>query len=98
MVLLVCLPLTVIKAVGYGALALGRVHPESAALIGFASALAYLAVFFPALLVFEPFAIVASIWYTRRSPYNEPIGRLIVCWLAVMVHTAVLISYLRLGR
>jgi hypothetical protein len=25
-------------------------------------------------------------------------GRLFVCWLAVIVHTAVLISYFRLGR
>jgi hypothetical protein len=98
MVLLVCLPLTAIKAVGYAALELGRVHPESAALIGFAGALAYLAVFFPALFVFEPFAIIASIWSTRRSPYNEPVGGLIACWLAVIVHTAILISYFRLGR
>ena len=97
MVVLVCLPLTVIRAVGYFAFALQRVDPQASALIGFASVLAYLAVFLPALVLFEPFAIIASIWYTRRS-FDEPTGRLLVCWLAVIVHTAVLISYFRLGR
>jgi hypothetical protein len=67
-------------------------------LIGFAAALAYLAVCLPALVLFEPFAIIASIWYTRRRVFAEPTGRLFVCWLAVIVHTAVLISYFRLGR
>ena len=98
MVLLVCLPLTVIKLLGYVALGLQTVDPKFATLVGFASVLAYLAVFFPALLLFEPFAIIASIWYTQRSPDTEPIGRLIVCWLAVIVHSSVLISYIRLGR
>jgi hypothetical protein len=98
MVVVVCLPLTVAKAVGYFALALGRVDHQAAALIGFAGALTYLAVFLPALVLFEPFAIMASIWYTRRRVFDEPAGRLFVCWLAVIVHTAVLISYFRLGR
>ncbi len=52
----------------------------------------------PALLLFEPFAIIASIWYTRQCSFEAPIGRLFVCWLAVIGHTAVLISYFRLGR
>jgi hypothetical protein len=30
--------------------------------------------------------------------FDEPTRRLFVCWLAVIVHMAVLISYLRLGR
>jgi len=98
MVMVVCLPLTVTKAVGYFALALVSVAPRAAVLIGFAAVLAYLAVFLPALVLFEPFAIIASIWYTRRRSFVEPIGRLFVCWLAVIVHTAILISYLRLGR
>jgi hypothetical protein len=98
MVVLVCLPLTVAKAVGYFALALDKVDHQAAALIGFAGALAYLAAFLPALVLFEPFAIVASIWYTHRRVFGEPAGRLFVCWLAVVVHTVVLISYFRLGR
>ena len=98
MVVVVCLPLTVTKAVGYFALALERVEPQAAALIGFAGVLAYLAVFLPALVLFEPFAVIASIWYTRRRVFDEPPGPLLVCWLAVIVHTAVLISYFRLGR
>jgi hypothetical protein len=93
-VVIVCLPLTVTKAVGYFALALERVDPQAAALIGFASVLAYLALFLPALVLFEPFAIIASIWYTQRSMFDERIGRLLACWLAVVVHTAVLISYI----
>lgn len=98
MVVIVCLPLTVTKAVGYFALLVNRVEPRAALLIGFASVLAYLAVFLPALLLFEPFAVAASIWYTKRRVFGEPAGRLFVCWLAVVVHTAVLISYARLGR
>jgi hypothetical protein len=98
MVLIVCLPLTAVRLLGYAALVLERVAPTFATAVGFVSALAYLAMFFPALVLFEPFAIIASIWYTRRSPYNDPIARLIVCWAAVIVHTAVLISYIRLGR
>lgn len=98
MVVVVCLPLTVSKAVLYFSLALERVDPQRSALIGFAGALTYLVVFLPALAVFEPFAIIASIWYTQRRSFGEPIGRLFVCWLAVIVHTMVLISYFRLGR
>jgi len=98
MVVVVCLPLIATKAVGYFALALERVDPHAAALIGFAGVLAYLAVFLPALVLFEPFAIIASIWYTQRHVLDEPAGRLFACWLAVIVHTAVLISYFRLGR
>ena len=98
MVVVVCLPLTVSKAVLYFALGLERVDPQAAVLIGFAGTMAYLAVFLPALVLFEPFAIIASIWYTQRRSFGEPSGRLFVCWLAVIVHTAVLISYFRLGR
>ena len=98
MVVVACLPLTLTKAVLYFALALERVNPRAAALIGFAGALTYLVVFLPALLLFEPFAVVATIWYTQRRAFDEPVGWLLVCWLAVIVHTAVLISYFRLGR
>jgi hypothetical protein len=98
MVVVVCLPLTMSKAVLYCALALESVDPQRSALIGFAGTLTYLAVFLPALALFEPFAIIASIWYTQRRSFDEPTGRLLVCWLAVTVHTAVLISYFRLGR
>jgi hypothetical protein len=100
MVLLVCLPLTVTRTVGFIALRLGEFDKPLATLIGFASALGYLVVFFPALLLFEPFAVIASVWYTQHSAgrSDEPIGRAIVCWLAVIVHTAVLTMYLRLGR
>lgn len=98
MVVVVCLPLTVSKAVLYSSLALERVDPQGSALIGFAGALTYLAVFLPALMLFEPFAIIASVWYTQRRPFGEPIVRLFVCCVAVIVHTMVLISYFRLGR
>jgi len=98
MVVVVCLPLTVSKAVLYFALAVASVDPQGSALIGFAGTLTYLAVFLPALVFFEPFAIIASIWYTQRRSVDEPTGRLLVCWLAVTVHTAVLISFFRLGR
>jgi hypothetical protein len=98
MVVVVCLPLTASKAVVYFALALERVDPRGSALIGFAGALTYLAVFLPALVLFEPFAIIGSIWYTQRRSFSEPIAPLFVCWLAVIVHTMVLISYFRLGR
>jgi hypothetical protein len=99
MVLLVCLPLTVTRAVGFIALRLGDDSPLATP-IGFASALGYLVVFFPALLLFEPFAVIASVWYTQHSAgrSDEPVGRVLVCWLAVVVHTAVLTMYLRLGR
>ena len=39
-----------------------------------------------------------SILIRQRSPDNESIGRLLVCWLALIVHSSVLISYIRLGR
>jgi hypothetical protein len=97
-VVVVCLPLTMTKAVLYFSLALKGVAPQAAALIGFAGVLGYLAVFWPALVLFEPFAIVASIRYTLRSALDAPPGWLIACWLAVIVHTTVLISYVRLGR
>jgi len=97
-VVIVCLPLTVSKAVLYAGLVLNKIDPQGAALIGFAGALTYLAVFLPALVLAEPFAIGASIWYTHRRSFGEPAGGLIVCWLAVIVHTMVLISYFRLGR
>lgn len=98
MVLLVCLPLPLTKALSYFALALRQVNEPAATLIGFASVLAYMAVFFPALFLFEPFALIASIWYTRQSSSDAPIGRILACWLALAVHTAVLIAYFRLGR
>ena len=100
MVLLVCLPLPIIWAVGFLSLRVGGFDNPLATVIGFASALGYLAIFFPALLLFEPFAVLASAWYTRRyvTRSDEPIGRVIACWLAVVVHTAALATYLRLGR
>jgi len=98
MVLLVCLPLPLTKALGYFALALQKLNEPAATLIGFASVLGYLAVFFPALFLFEPFALIASIWYTRQSASVAPLGRVLACWLALLVHTAVLITYLQLGR
>jgi hypothetical protein len=98
MVVIACLPLTMIRAAGYAAHALGGIEPQAAALIGFAGVLAYLAVFLPALVLFEPFAIIATVWYTRRTLVDAPNGRQFACWLAVIVHTAVLISYFHLGR
>jgi hypothetical protein len=98
MVVFVCVPLPLTKAVGYCALALEAVFPHAALLIGFAATMAYLALFLPALVLFEPFAIIASIWYTQRHFLDEAAGRLLACWLAVVVHTAVLISYFQLGR
>jgi len=98
LVVVACLPLTATKAVLYVAVALESVDPRAAALIGFAGVMGYLAVFLPALVLFEPFAIIATIRYTQRRVFEEPPGRLLVCWLAVIVHTAVLISYFRLGR
>jgi hypothetical protein len=97
-VVVVCLPLIVSKAILYFALGLETIDPRASALIGFAGTLAYLAVFLPAALLFEPFAIIASVWYTKQRLAGDPLGRLFVCWAAVIVHTTVLISYLRLGR
>jgi hypothetical protein len=97
MVVIACLPLPVTKAVVYLSVAFERLNPEAAALIGFAGVLAYLAVLLPAMVLVEPFAIIASIWYTQRHEFEDPV-RLCVCWLAVIVHTAVLISYFRLPR
>jgi hypothetical protein len=88
----------VAKAVGYFAFALESVAPHAALLFGFAATMAYLALFLPALVLFEPFAIVATIWYTQRYLFDDTAGRLFACWVAVVVHTAVLLSYLRLGR
>jgi hypothetical protein len=100
MVLLVCVPLPVTRAAGFLALHILGIDRPLGTLIGFACALGYLVLFFPALLLFEPFAVIASLWYTQcfvnRS--DEPIGRVIACWLAVIVHTAVLVMYFRLGR
>lgn len=100
MVVLVCLPLPATLALGYFGLGLEKLDNPLGALIGFASALAYLVVFFPALLFFEPLAVIASIWYTRRSADSDDasLGRVLACWLAVLVHTAVLVKYWRLGR
>jgi hypothetical protein len=100
MVLLVCLPLPLTRVLGFVSLRLMGLDSPIATLIGFSSALGYLVLFFPALLLFEPFAVIASLWYTQRvaTRSDEPIGRVIVCWIAVIVHTAVLGMYLRLGR
>ena len=99
MVVLVCLPLPAVTALGRFALVLQRTDKPLFTALGFASALAYLVTFLPALVLFEPFAIGASIWYTQRytSRDGESLGRLITCWAAVLVHTASIAFYLRGG-
>jgi hypothetical protein len=90
-----CLPLSVIKVLTYAALLVYRADPQGGALFGFAVTFGFLVVFYPALLLFEPFAVIATIWYTRHCPFDEPVGRVLVCWAAVAVHTIILVSYLR---
>ena len=90
-----CLPLSVIKALTYAALLVYRADPQGGAFFGFAVTFGFLVVFYPALLLFEPFAVIATIWYTRHSRFDEPVERLLVCWAAVAVHTIILVSYLR---
>jgi hypothetical protein len=99
-VVLVCLPLPVVCAIGVFAHAVRRLDPQGAAALGFAATLGYLATYFPALYLFEPFAIVASLWYTRRwfDQYGEAFAPVIACWTAVIVHTAALAYFMRLGR
>jgi hypothetical protein len=50
-------------------------------------------------VLFEPFAIVASIWYTQRamSRNDESLTNVMTCWAAVLVHSATLAFYLRTG-
>jgi hypothetical protein len=99
MVMLVCLPLPALTALGQFARALETVNERAFIMIGFASALGYVVTFLPALLLFEPFAIGASVWYTHRcaSRDNESFGGLIMCWAAVLVHSITLAFYLRTG-
>jgi hypothetical protein len=98
-VVLVCLPLPAVTALMLFALALERVNKPLATMLGFASVFGYLATFLPALVLFEPFSIGASIWYTRRftSRTDESFGTVIACWVAVLVHTAAIAFYLRRG-
>jgi len=95
LVVFACLPLTIIKVLTYAAMLASRADPQAGALFGFAITFGFLVVFYPALMLFEPFAVIATIWYTRHSPFDEPVKRLLVCWAAVAVHTIVLVSYLR---
>ena len=99
MVVLVCLPLPAVTALGLFALVLRRADEQVFTTLGFASALGYLVTFLPALVLFEPFAIGASIWYTQRytSRDGESFGRVITCWAAVLVHTAAIVFYVRRG-
>jgi hypothetical protein len=99
LVVLVCLPLPVVTAVLLFARALEKADEARAALIGFAGVFGYLVTFLPALVLFEPFAIGASIWYTRQftDRPNESFGRVITCWVAVVVHTAAILFFLRRG-
>ena len=97
MVVLVCLPLPSVAALEVFARALEHVDEHAFAMIGFAGALGYLATFLPALVLFEPFALGASVWYTQRFARRdgESFGGLIMCWAAVVVHTVTLAFYLR---
>jgi hypothetical protein len=99
MVVLVCLPLPAVTALGQFAWVLRRADERLFTALGFASALGYVVTFLPALALFEPFAIGASIWYTQRftSRDGESLGRVVTCWAAVLVHTATIAFYLRRG-
>jgi hypothetical protein len=98
-VVFVCLPFPAVTALGQLAWALRSADERSFLAIGFASTLAYVVIHLPALVLFEPFAIGASIWYTRRftSVAGESFGGLIACWAAVLVHTAAIAFSLRGG-
>src|SRR5438874_764319 len=99
MVVLVCLPLPAVTAIGQFAFVQQRTDKPLFTALGLASALGYLVTFLPALLLFEPFAIGASIWYTQRytSRDGESLGWVITCWAAALVHTATIAFYLRRG-
>src|SRR5579872_3051412 len=100
MVVSVCLPLPLTMAALYGGMALQPLDAPMAAVVGFAATLGYVVAFLPALLLFEPFAVVATLWFTARylRKWGESAMPVIACWMAVILHTAVLVSYLRLGR
>ena len=97
---LVCLPLPATLAFGFLSRVIERASEPMSLVIGFAAALGYLVAFFPALYVFELFAVIATFWYTQRhlNRFDEPLGRVLVCCAAVAVHTAVLVWYFHLGR
>lgn len=99
MVVLVCLPLPAVTALGQFALALQQADDHLFIALGFASALGYVVTFLPALVLFEPFAIGGSIWYTQRYTRrdDESLADVIMCWAAVLVHTATIAFYLRRG-
>jgi hypothetical protein len=98
-VVLVCFPLLAVTALMLFALALESVNKPLAMMLGFASVFGYLVTFLPALVLAEPFAIGASIWYTRQftSRTDESFGSVLACWGAVLVHTAAIAFYLRRG-
>jgi hypothetical protein len=100
LVVIVCLPLPSICAVLLMCRAIEPFAQDGAALIGFAAVFAYLFTFNPALYLCEPFAVIASIWLTRRwyDNYGAPFAPVAACWLAVLVHSAALAFFLRLGR
>lgn len=98
-VVFLCLPLPVVTAVLLFASALRSVSESSAVALGFAASFGYLVTFLPALVVFEPAAIIASIAQTRRyvGGDDEPIESVIACWAAVALHTAAILFFLRRG-
>jgi hypothetical protein len=93
-VVLACLPLTAVKILTYALMLVSRADPDGVALFGFALTFAFLFLFYPALLLLEPIAIITTVWYTNHFRYNEPVSRLLVCWFALAVHSLVLVSYL----
>jgi len=99
-VVLACLPLPATLAFGLFSRVIENASEPLSLVIGFAAALGYLVAFLPALYVFEPFAVIASFWYTQRylNRFDESFARVLVCWAAVAVHSAVLVWYFRLGR
>src|SRR5579864_7256726 len=84
MVVLVCVPLPLTMAALYGGMALQPIDAPIAAVVGLAATLGYLVAFLPALLVFEPFAVAATLWYTVRygRRWSEAAMPVTVCWIA----------------
>ena len=100
LVVLACLPLTALWAVLQVLRIVDPAVHDATALMGFAVVIAYLFAFRPALYVCEPFAVIATLWLTRRwyDTYGAPFAPVVACWAAVLLHSAALVSFLALGR
>jgi hypothetical protein len=92
-VVIACLPLPAVAALGGVGLLIGRINEPFSMLFKLPFFFGYLLLILPAMYVIEPFAIIATIWYSARAT-GESMRSVVTCWIAVMVHTIVLIWFL----